>query len=131
MWLGFQLYYIKIFCFICSQVDHYFFFIYEFGKLCPRKIGLSSSYLSPVKTIIGVPGKVVYLHYTTVYCNASLSCSLPFVPVETYPDDYLVGKELVIQLFECVVGKMFCCVLCIFFPSWCLCWDFKFNCTKS
>ena len=37
-------------------------------KLCPRKIGLSSSYLSPVKTIIDVPGKVVYLHYTTVYC---------------------------------------------------------------
>ena len=23
---------------------------------------------SPVKTIIGVPGKVVDLHYTTVYC---------------------------------------------------------------
>ena len=61
---------------------------------------------------------------------ASLSCSLPFaVPVETY--DYLVGKELVILLFECVVRKMFCCVLCIFFPSWCLCWDFKFNCIDS
>ena len=64
--------------------------------------------------IIGVPGKVVDLHYTTVYC-ASLSCSLPFVPVETKLDGYLVGKELVIVLFVCVVGKMFCCVLCIFF----------------
>ena len=55
----------------------------------------------------------------------SLSCSLPFVPVETQPDDYLVGKELVILLFMCVVGKMFCCDLhvCIFFPTWCLCWD--------
>ena len=52
---------------------------------------------------------------------ASLSCSLPFVPVETWLDDYLVGKDLVILLFECVVGKMFYyCVLCIFFPSWCL-----------
>ena len=24
--------------------------------------------MSPVKTVIGVPGKVVYLNYTTVYC---------------------------------------------------------------
>ena len=40
--------------------------------------------LSPVKTIIGVPGKVVYLHYTIVYC-ACLSVVLvqPFVSVET------------------------------------------------
>ena len=37
-------------------------------ELCPREGGLSSSCLSPVKTIIGVPGKMVYLHYTTVYC---------------------------------------------------------------
>ena len=29
-------------------------------KRCPRKSGLSSLYLSPVKTIIAVPGKVVY-----------------------------------------------------------------------
>ena len=33
--------------------------------LCPIWSGLSSSHLSPVKTIIGAPGKVVYLHYTT------------------------------------------------------------------
>ena len=44
-------------------------------KLCPRKIDLSASYLSPVKTIINVPEKVVYLHYTTVYC-ACLSVML-------------------------------------------------------
>ena len=37
----------------------------------------------------------------------SLSHSFPFVPVETKPDVYLVGKELVILLFECVVGKRF------------------------
>ena len=42
----------------------------------------------PSKTIIGVPGKVVYLHYTTVYC----AC-LSVVPVETKPDGYLVWKE--------------------------------------
>ena len=68
------------FCFMCSPVEHYFcfyliFFLYDFedvprknsfrrcpkknNKLCSRKIGLSSSYLSPVKTIIDVPGKVV------------------------------------------------------------------------
>ena len=47
------------------------------------------------------------------------------------PDGYLVGKELVILLFVFVVGKMFYCVLCVFFPSWCLCWDFKFNCIGS
>ena len=29
---------------------------------------LVMSYLSAVKTIIDVPGKVVHLHYTTVYC---------------------------------------------------------------
>ena len=33
---------------------------------CPQEKWFSA--LSPVKTIIGVPGKVVYLHYTTVYC---------------------------------------------------------------
>ena len=103
MWLGFQLNYIK-YCFMCSPVEHYFcfyliFFLYEFedvhrknsfrrcphkkDKLCPRKIGLSSSYLSPVKSIIDVPGKVVYLHYTMFIVPACLSCSLPFVPVET------------------------------------------------
>ena len=81
-------FYIKSFCFMCSPVEHYFCFylrslLYDFedvprknsfrrcpqknDKLCPRKIGLSS-YLSPVTTIIDVPGKVVYLHYTTVYC---------------------------------------------------------------
>ena len=27
--------------------------------------------------------------------------------VETWPEDYLVGKEPVILLFECVVRKMF------------------------
>ena len=37
----------------------------------------------------------------------SLSYSFPFVPVETKPDGYLVEKELVILLFECVVGKSF------------------------
>ena len=45
----------------------------------------------------------------------SLSCSFPFVPVESWPDGYLIGKELVI-LLECVVGKCFV-VFCVFsFP---------------
>ena len=67
---------------MCSPVEHYFcfyliFFLYDFDvprknsfrrcpqkndKLCPKNIGLSSSYLSPVKTIIDVLGKVVYLN---------------------------------------------------------------------
>ena len=34
----------------------------------------------------------------------------------SFLDGYLVGKELVILLFVCVVGKMFCGVLCIFRP---------------
>ena len=34
----------------------------------PRKSGISSFYLPPVKTIIDVPGKVLYLHYTTICC---------------------------------------------------------------
>ena len=38
---------------------------------------------------------------------ASLLCSLPLVLVATLPDDYLVGKELVILLFECVVRPKF------------------------
>ena len=37
------------------------------------------SALSPVKTVIGVPGKVVYLQYSTVYC--ACRAHLPFVSV--------------------------------------------------
>ena len=47
-------------------------------KMCPRQSGLSSSYLYPVGTIIGVPGKVVYLHYTTVYCAYLCVILVPF-----------------------------------------------------
>ena len=35
---------------------------------------------------------------------ASLSCSLPFVSVETQPDGYLVGKELKKCLLKCHNG---------------------------
>ena len=51
--------------------------------LCPRKIGLSSSYLSPVEAVIDVPGKVFVFVILLFIAPASLSCSLPFVPVET------------------------------------------------
>ena len=47
-------------------------------KLCPRYSGLSSSYLSHVGTIIDVQGKVVYLHYTTVYCVYLSVILVPF-----------------------------------------------------
>ena len=40
-------------------------FLYEIEDV-PQKKKFST--LSPLKTIIGVPGKVVHLHYTTVYC---------------------------------------------------------------
>ena len=46
----------------------------------------------------------------------SLLYSIPFVPVETQPDGYLVGKELVILLFECVVGKCFVVFYVFTFP---------------
>ena len=48
---------------------------------------------------------------------ASLSCSLPFVPVEAQPDGYLVWKELVILLFECVVGEYFVVFYVFSFPA--------------
>ena len=46
------------------------------GKIV--KLYLFSSYMSPVGTIIGVPGKVVYLHYTTVYCAYLSVVLVPF-----------------------------------------------------
>ena len=46
----------------------------------------------------------------------SLSYSFPFVPVETEPDGYLVGKELVILLFGRVVGKCFVVFYVFSFP---------------
>ena len=42
--------------------------------------------------------------------------SVPFVPVETKLDGCLVGKELVILLFECVVGKCFVVFYVFSFP---------------
>ena len=42
-------------------------------KLCPRWSGLS-----PVGTMIGGPGKVVYLHYTTVCCAYLSVVLVPF-----------------------------------------------------
>ena len=42
------------------------------SRMSPGKVVLA---LSPVKTIISVPGKVVRLHYTSVYC-ACLSAVL-------------------------------------------------------
>ena len=47
----------------------------------------------------------------------SLSCSFSFVPVETKLDGYLVGKELVILFFECVVGKCFVVFYVFSFPA--------------
>ena len=135
---------------MCSPVEHYFcfyliFFLYDFedprkivfgvvprkryvvsqenrfifiilvpsqnDNRCPRKSGLSSLY---------------YCLLRLPLCRARC---LSFLLKQ--PDDYLVGKELVLLLFECVVGKMFCCVLCIFLPGLCRCWDFKFNCIDS
>ena len=65
---------------------------------------MSSSYLSPVGTIIGVTGKVVYLRCAAVCCmsfvvSASLSCSFPFVLVGTWPDDCPVGIRVVGECF--------------------------------
>ena len=96
--------------------------------LCPRYSGLSSSYLSPVKLIIGVPGKVVYLHYTTVYCACLSVVLIAFVPLSRMLPCW---ERASYSAFRVCCRKMFCCVLCVFFPSWSLCWDFKFNCIDS
>ena len=50
----------------------------KYVELCHRQSDLFSSYLSPIRTIIGVPGKVVYLHYTTVYCAYLSVVLVPF-----------------------------------------------------
>ena len=56
-------------------------------KLCPRKSCLSSSCLSQDKTIIGVPGNFEEKWFIFIILlfivPTSLSCSFPFVPVET------------------------------------------------
>ena len=81
---------------MCSPVEHYVCFYSIFfltmkcrmspGKIvfgvapskgdkqCPRRSGLSYLYLSPVKTIIGVPGKVVCLRLLLFVVPDSLSC---------------------------------------------------------
>ena len=99
---------------------------------CPHEKTFSA-WMSPGKIVFGVvPSKnVVHPHYTTVYCDCFSVVLVAFRFGETQPDGYLVGKELVILLFVCVVGKVFCCVLCVFFPAWCLCWGFKSNCIDS
>ena len=56
---------------MCLSVEHYFgfylnLFLYEFEDV-PRKNSFRR-HIPGVKTIIDVPGKVVY--YTTVYCRA-------------------------------------------------------------
>ena len=93
---------------MCLPVEHYvcfylIFFLYNIEDV-PRKNGFPRKN-GVVKTVIGVPGKVVYLHCAT----ASLPCSsqVAFVSVETNSDGYLVGKELVILLFWCICFVMF------------------------
>ena len=89
------------------------------------------SALSSVKTVIGVPGKVVYLHYITAYC----AC-LSVVLVAFRFGGNLAGRQPCRErashsALSVCCRNIFCCVLCIFFPTWCLCWDFKFNCIDS
>ena len=92
---------------MCSPVEHYFcfyliVFLYEFQDV-PRKISFRRC-----------PQEKWFIFIILMFIvPASLSRSLPFVPVETKPDDYLVGKELVILLFECVVGNFF--LLCFMY----------------
>ena len=74
--------------------------------------------------VFGTPVKVSYLHDTSSVCLSVVLVAFGFS--RNYLDGYFVGKEL----FECVVGKTVY-VLNIFFPTWCLCWDFEFNCIDS
>ena len=73
---------------------------------CPMKSGLSSLYycllcllLCPMKSGLS---SLYYCLLCLLLCRAR---SLSFLLKQ--PDGYLVGKELVILLFECVVGKCF------------------------
>ena len=112
---------------MCSPVEHYVccYLIFLLFKIedVPGKMGFG---VVPTKTIIEVPGKVVYLHYT-VYC-ACLSVVLVAFRFGKYLAGLLPcwGKASHSAARVCC-RKMFCYVLCIFFPTWCLCRDFKFN----
>ena len=50
----------NVFCYMCSPVEHYGCFYLIFFEI--------EDALSPVKTAIGFPGKVVCLRYASVYC---------------------------------------------------------------
>ena len=107
----------------------------------PGNRGCPQEKLSPGKIVFGVvPSKNDNRCPRRIINSSSLYVCLLYLPLcrarclsfrLKQPDGYRVGKELVILLFVCVVGKMFCCVSCIFFPTWCLCWDFEFNCIDS
>ena len=47
-------------------------------ELSPGWGGLFSSCLSPVGAMVGVPGRVFFLHYTTVYCAYLSVVLVPF-----------------------------------------------------
>ena len=104
-------------------------YILSLEKSCPKKKWFSV--LSSVGAVSGVPVGVFFLRDTSIYCACLDVVLVDFGFSLDQPDGYLVGKELVILLLECVVGKMFCYVLCIFFTTWCLCWDLISNCIDS
>ena len=91
-------------------------------KLCPRYSGLSSSYLSPIKLIIGVPGKVVYLHYTTVYCAYLSVVLVPFRSCWDLAGWLPCWERASHSALRVCCRKMFCCAFCIVFHTLCLCW---------
>ena len=120
---------------MCCPVEHICLFLLNVLSLRNRPQEKQFSALSPVKkkTIFGVPGKVVYLHYTH-YCllrlplcrTRCLSFRLKLSRMATF-----LGKSWSF-CSSCVLSeKMFCCVVGIFFPTWCLCLDFEYNCFDS
>ena len=60
--------------------------------------------------VIGVPVGVVFVIQLFIMCACLSVVLVTFGLGLDYLDVYLVGKELVILPFECVVGKMFCYV---------------------
>ena len=67
--------------------------------------------------MIGVPGKVVYLHYTTtVYCACLSDLLVAFVPLSRMLPCWERASHSALRV---CCRKMFCCVLCtvLSFPA--------------
>ena len=66
-----------------------------------------------------------------LFLPASLLVLLPLVSVKNVAGWLACWERASHSALRVCCRKMFCCVICIFCPTWCLCWDLKFNCIDS